>query len=64
MDAHHLRRLRHFLGLTQFDVSMATGINIGRISAFENERRDLDPVELRALQAYYAARMAMLNEGP
>jgi transcriptional regulator with XRE-family HTH domain len=56
------RRIRHFLGLRQADVSAATGISIGRVAGIENGRLRLNPTEKRALEEFYRARMRMLAE--
>jgi transcriptional regulator with XRE-family HTH domain len=50
-----LSRLRRFLGLTQLDVALATGIAIGRLS--RAERGLLAETEERLVAAYLAARM-------
>jgi transcriptional regulator with XRE-family HTH domain len=57
-----IRRLRNFLGLSQNDVSAATGISVGRLSGAENRRLFLNPTEMRSLEEFYKARMRMLAE--
>jgi transcriptional regulator with XRE-family HTH domain len=57
-----IRRLRNFLGLSQTDVSTATGISVGRLSGAENRRLFLNATERRALEEFYKARMQMLGE--
>jgi transcriptional regulator with XRE-family HTH domain len=52
-----LSRLRRFLGLTQLDVALATGIAIGRLSRAERGLLTLAETEERLVAAYLAARM-------
>jgi transcriptional regulator with XRE-family HTH domain len=58
----NIRRVRNFLGLTQAEVSAATGVSIVRLSAAENGRASLNPTEMRALEEFYKARMRMVAE--
>ena len=57
-----IRRLRHFLGLRQFDVAAATGISVTRLSRAENDRIRLNSTERRSLDEFYKARLRILAE--
>jgi hypothetical protein len=54
--------MRVFLNLRQSDVSAATGISIGRLSAAENRRIKLNPAEERALREFLEARVRIVAE--
>ena len=57
-----IRRVRNFLGLRQIDVSYATGIAVGRLSAAENGRLRLNATELRALKEFLEAKVRIVLE--
>jgi hypothetical protein len=57
-----LCRLRRFLGLTQLDVTLATGISVQRLSRAENCLLDLTPSEEQAVSYYLAARLRIVRE--
>jgi transcriptional regulator with XRE-family HTH domain len=47
--SHYIRRVRHLLGWTQFDLSEATGIDRSKLSLAENARLELPPAEMRLI---------------
>jgi transcriptional regulator with XRE-family HTH domain len=53
-------RIRRFLGLTQQDVSTATGITVSRLSAAERGIADLNPTEEAVLEAFLGRRLCIL----
>ena len=57
-----LRRVRNFLGLSQFLVSVGTGISTYRISGAENGRLRLNSTEKRVLEDFYKAKLKILAE--
>jgi hypothetical protein len=50
-------RIRRFLGLTQFDVSVGTAIPLSRLSSFERGSCDLDSVQRAALERFLSSRL-------
>jgi transcriptional regulator with XRE-family HTH domain len=59
-----LCRLRRFLGLTQIDVALATGISVSRISLSERGSIEcrLTDSENHAVSEYLADRLRILSE--
>jgi transcriptional regulator with XRE-family HTH domain len=55
-------RLRRFLGLTQLDVEIATGISVRRLSLAENGSVKLTDSEECAVSEYLAAPLRIVNE--
>jgi hypothetical protein len=58
----NLKRIRGFLDLRQSDVERATGVPRYRLALAESGRSILNPAETRALEAYYCARLRMVQE--
>lgn len=56
-----LWRLRRFLGLTQADVELATGISVRRLSLAENGSVKLTDSEERAVSEYLADRLEVVK---
>jgi transcriptional regulator with XRE-family HTH domain len=64
LDHGYLRRMRNFLGLTQREVELATGVPSYRISEAESGRRALDEVQQRALVTFLRSQFsALMREG-
>lgn len=57
-----LRRVRNYLGLTQFLVCVATGISVSRLSGAENGRLTLNRTEKAVLEDFYKAKLQILAE--
>jgi hypothetical protein len=57
-----LRRVRHFLGLSQILVSVATGISVYRLAGAENGRLELNTSERRSLEQFYEEKLKILAE--
>ena len=55
-------RIRRFVGLTQQDVSNATGISMSKVSANETGRGNLNSAEDRVLRNYLSARLRIALE--
>jgi transcriptional regulator with XRE-family HTH domain len=53
-------RIRRYLGLTQRDVSVGTGVPVGRISAAENGKLRLSNVETKLLKSFLDRQMGKL----
>lgn len=60
LENGYLRRLRNFLGLTQRDVELATGVPTYRISEAESGRRPLDEVQQRAVAGFLKSQFSAL----
>ena len=64
LDHDYLRRTRNFLGLTQREVELATGVPSYRISEAESGRRALDEVQERAVVGFLKSQLsALMNSG-
>ena len=60
LDHGYLRRLRNFLGLTQRDVELATGVPTYRLSEAESGHRALDEVQQRAVMGFLKSQFSAL----
>lgn len=60
-DPEYLRRVRGFLGMTQRDVELATGIPAYRLSEAESGRRRLTEGQAISLASFYRQRVAQVQ---
>ena len=63
MQISDFARIRRFLGLTQFDVAVGTGVPLGRIGLAERGRIQVNACEEKAISNFLESRLKIALEG-
>jgi hypothetical protein len=62
MQVNDFARIRRFLGLTQFDIAVATAVPLGRVGASERGTITLNHCEEKAISNFLESRLRVTLE--